>query len=80
MAVAKRAVKLPFVSLPNLIAGKEVVPELLQDRFNRENLLLMFETLLENRDWCREVLKREVKEKLSGGAVKKLSEEIKREI
>jgi lipid-A-disaccharide synthase len=78
--IAKRAAKLPFVSLPNLIAGKEVVPELLQDRFNRENLFMTFETLLENRDWYREVLKREVKEKLSGGAVKKLSEEIKREI
>jgi lipid-A-disaccharide synthase len=31
-ALARRFVKVPFVSLPNLILGREVFPELLQDR------------------------------------------------
>ena len=30
-AIMKRLLKVPFVSLPNLLAGKELVPELLQD-------------------------------------------------
>ena len=29
--IMKRLLKVPFVSLPNLLAGKELVPELLQD-------------------------------------------------
>ena len=78
--VAKRVVKLPFVSLPNLIAGEEVVPELLQERFNRENLYLTFETLLESSEQCREVLRKSVKDKLKGGAIKRLTEEIKGEL
>lgn len=31
-ALAKRLVKVPFISLPNLLAGRELVPELLQDQ------------------------------------------------
>ena len=30
-ALARRLVKVPFISLPNLLAGRELVPELLQD-------------------------------------------------
>lgn len=33
-----RMLKQPFVSLPNLLAGKELVPELLQDEATPENL------------------------------------------
>lgn len=36
--IAKRMVKVPFVSLVNLIAGREVVKELLQKNFTEENL------------------------------------------
>ncbi|HDZ08505.1 lipid-A-disaccharide synthase [Pseudohongiella sp.] len=31
-ALAKRLVKIPYISLPNLLAGRELVPELLQDQ------------------------------------------------
>jgi lipid-A-disaccharide synthase len=31
-ALARRLVKVPFISLPNLLAGRELVPELLQDQ------------------------------------------------
>jgi lipid-A-disaccharide synthase len=37
-AVARRVVKVPFVSLPNLILGREVFPELLQERANAEGI------------------------------------------
>jgi lipid-A-disaccharide synthase len=36
--IAKRLIRVPFISLPNLIAGKEVVKELIQDDFSIENL------------------------------------------
>lgn len=32
--IAKRLIRVPFISLPNLIAGKEVVKELIQDDFS----------------------------------------------
>ncbi|PZV85581.1 lipid-A-disaccharide synthase [Algoriphagus aquaeductus] len=36
--IAKRLIRVPFISLPNLIAGKEVVKELIQEDFSVENL------------------------------------------
>lgn len=36
--IAKRLIRVPFISLPNLIAGKEVVKELIQDDFSVEKL------------------------------------------
>lgn len=37
-ALASRLVKVPYVSLPNLLAGRELVPELLQHEVTVENL------------------------------------------
>ena len=37
-AIAKRLIRVPFISLPNLIANREVVRELIQDDFSTENL------------------------------------------
>jgi lipid-A-disaccharide synthase len=45
-AIAKRVVKVPFVSMANLIAGKQVVPELLQDDFSAENIVQQIKPLL----------------------------------
>ena len=37
-AVVRLVIKVPYVSLPNLIAGREIIPELLQKDFNGERL------------------------------------------
>ena len=45
-AIAKRVVKLPCVAMANLIAGKQIVPELLQEDFTAENIVKQIEPLL----------------------------------
>src|SRR5271157_3085393 len=45
-AIAKRVVKVPHVAMANLIAGKRVVPELIQSDFTPENIVLALEPLL----------------------------------
>ncbi len=45
-ATLRRMVKLPYVAMVNLIAGKEVVPELLQDDFTSENVVARIRPLL----------------------------------
>ncbi len=47
-AVASRLVDLPHVSMANLIAGKRIVPELIQDEFTPENVLRELHPLLED--------------------------------
>ncbi|WP_019671914.1 lipid-A-disaccharide synthase [Psychrobacter lutiphocae] len=37
-AIAKRLVKVPFVSLPNILAQQQIVPELIQDEATGENI------------------------------------------
>lgn len=37
--LAKRILKVKYISLVNIIAGKEVIPELIQDRANRDNVV-----------------------------------------
>lgn len=44
----KRMLKQPYVSLPNLLAGKELVPEILQDRATAMHLSDALINLLEN--------------------------------
>jgi lipid-A-disaccharide synthase len=45
-AIAKRVVKVPFVAMANLIAGKRVVPELIQSDFTAKNIVQEIERLL----------------------------------
>jgi lipid-A-disaccharide synthase len=45
-AVAKRMVKVPHVAMANLIAGKRVVPELIQDDFTAANIIEQIRPLL----------------------------------
>jgi lipid-A-disaccharide synthase len=45
-AIAKRVVKVAHVAMANLIAGKRVVPELIQSECTPENILRKIEPLL----------------------------------
>jgi lipid-A-disaccharide synthase len=45
-AIAKRVVKVPHVAMANLIAGKRIVPELIQRDFTAENIVQEIERLL----------------------------------
>ena len=45
-AIAKKMVKVPHVAMVNLIAGKRVVPELIQSDFKAENIVEEIERLL----------------------------------
>jgi len=45
-AIAKRVVKVPHVAMANLIAGKRVVPELIQQDFTAANIVQQLEPLL----------------------------------
>ncbi len=44
----KRMVKVPFYAMPNLIAGREVVPELVQDGFTAQNVARQLAVLLQD--------------------------------
>ena len=46
-AVAKRVVKVPHVAMANLIAGKRVVPELIQDEFTPQAVAAALQPLIE---------------------------------
>jgi lipid-A-disaccharide synthase len=50
-----RMLKQPFVSLPNLLAGKELVPELLQNDATAQNLAKASLALLQNKDSSKEI-------------------------
>jgi lipid-A-disaccharide synthase len=45
-AIAKRVVKVPHVAMANLIAGKRVVPELIQNDFAAANIVQHLKPLL----------------------------------
>ena len=47
-AVAKRVVKVPHVAMANLIAGRRVVPELIQDEFTPQAVAAALRPLLED--------------------------------
>lgn len=77
--IAKRIVKLKYISLPNIIAQKEINPELIQSEFTPENLIKEVEKLLNNEDIYK--LRRKelaiVKSSLGGkGAAMKVAEAV----
>ena len=66
--IGKALVRVPFYSMVNLVAGRRIVPELIQDRMTPENLAREALALLEN-EAAREGMRRdlaEVADKLSG--------------
>lgn len=46
--LAKKLIKTPFISLPNILAGKALVPELLQEQCNPANIVHHLLPLLQN--------------------------------
>ena len=45
-AIAKRVVTVPHVAMANLMAGKQIVPELIQSEFTAENIVREVKRLL----------------------------------
>ncbi|TCK04496.1 lipid-A-disaccharide synthase [Phorcysia thermohydrogeniphila] len=78
--LAKRLVKIPFVSLPNIIAGQRVVPELLQDDVTPEKIKEELLKVLDRKEEVKKLLREKVNSKLKGGAIRRLAEEIKLEL
>jgi lipid-A-disaccharide synthase len=54
--IMKRMAYQPFVGLPNILAGREVVPEILQDQATPENLAEALIKLYEDKDNARAVV------------------------
>jgi len=77
--IAKMIVKIKYISLPNIIAGKQINPELIQDDFTAKNLIHETEKLLDNED-IYNLRKSELKEvnKLLGnqGAGKRVAQAV----
>jgi lipid-A-disaccharide synthase len=68
--LGRRLVSVPFFAMPNLIAGREVVPELVQDSFTAENIVAHLNDILPEgaaRQGMLEALK-EVRDKLAAPA------------
>lgn len=55
--IAKRLIRVPYISLPNLIADRAVVRELLQDDFSVENLRTELQQILSNADYRAALLR-----------------------
>ena len=75
--IGKLIIRIPFVSLVNLIAGKEIVPELLQEKCNEKEIIRASENLLQNDNRLSEIKKglKDVRNRLGeGGASKKAAE------
>lgn len=64
--IAKRLIRVPYISLVNLIAGKEVVKELIQDEYNVDNLMSELNAILGSFQRKGEILEgyTEIREKL----------------
>jgi len=60
-AIAKRVVKVPFVAMVNLIANREVVPELIQGDFTSAKVVLHLRRLLHNEE-VRETMKEDLRQ------------------
>lgn len=48
--IGKKLVSVPYISLANFVAGKQIVPELVQDEFNPEKLAEEAFRVLEDRE------------------------------
>lgn len=53
--IAKRLVKVPYVGLPNILASAAIVPELIQEQANGENICRTVTKLLQPRAYCEQL-------------------------
>ncbi|MGZ0078889.1 lipid-A-disaccharide synthase [Methylomonas sp. YC3] len=75
--LGKRLVKIPFIGLPNIIAGKAIVKELIQEQLTAENLAAEILQLLGDGDYRQRCLSelQAVKQQLGdGGGSKNMAE------
>ena len=78
-ALAKRIIKVPFISLGNLIAGRRVFRELIQDYLTPENLTGEITRLIEDKEYRTEMLQGydEIRQALGGsGASRAVAREM----
>ena len=77
-AIAKRLVKVDYISLVNLIMKKEVVKELIQDQFNETDLEKELKKILQDENFRKNILNDYVslKEKLGGSGASKRTAEL----
>ncbi len=74
--VGKSVIRVPFISLPNLIANELVFPELIQKEATPENIVRSAMPLLENHNLRQRVIRRleGIKRRLgSGGAANRVA-------
>jgi len=78
-AIISRMIKVDYISLPNLIAGESLVPEMIQDNATAESLSTLLLDRLQNPEHYRELVERfyqlhhELKQEASQVAAKTLS-------
>jgi lipid-A-disaccharide synthase len=49
-ALLKRMVRVPFIGLPNIVAGEKIVPECIQHEANAENLAAVMTPFIESEE------------------------------
>lgn len=79
--IAKRLIKIPYISLVNLIPNKPVVKELIQDEFNPGNLTTEVDKLLNDQVYRRQMMENftQIKQMLGGpGASEKIADDLAR--
>lgn len=75
--LGRQLVKIPFIGLPNIIAGRSIVKELIQHEASAENMALEIERLLNDQDYRADCLMglQQVKQRLGeGGGSKNMAE------
>jgi len=69
--IAKRLVKVKYISLVNLVADQDVVPELIQDQLTTKNLLESTNRIIENKSEIKRLYQEKVVSQLGDGNASK---------
>ncbi len=52
-AIGRRLIKAPYIGLPNIVAGREVVREFIQDQATADNLAKEIVRIVNDKDYCQ---------------------------